>query len=140
MTEDIFKYINLSRIAIYHVPTLITPTIEYVWVVWEDSILCWYISVGVCFRDRNIAILWRLHFATRFCRTFIWSVIRDRRITHWFTVARCSRVNKQLVMVDTRKATWLWICVDLYEWGTMNIALSGYQGRCSAYAFSEMFC
>lgn len=28
--EDIFKYINLSRIAIYHVPTLITPTIEYV--------------------------------------------------------------------------------------------------------------
>lgn len=30
MTEDIFKYINLSRIAIYHVPTLITPTIEYV--------------------------------------------------------------------------------------------------------------
>lgn len=38
MTEDIFKYINLSRIATYHVPTLITPTIEYVWVVWEDSI------------------------------------------------------------------------------------------------------
>lgn len=130
----------MSRIATYHVPTLITPTIEYVWVAWEDSILCWYISVGVCFRDRNIAILWRLHFATRFCRTFIWSVIRDRRITHWFTVERCSRVNKQLVMVDTRKATWLWICVDLYEWGTMNIALSGYQGRCSAYAFSEMFC
>lgn len=57
MTEDIFKYINLSRIATYHVPTLITPTIEYVRVVWVDSILCWYISVGVCFRDRNIAIL-----------------------------------------------------------------------------------
>lgn len=25
----------MSRIATYHVPTLITPTIEYVWVVWE---------------------------------------------------------------------------------------------------------
>lgn len=115
----IFKYINLSRIATYHVPTLITPTIEYVWVVWEDSILCWYISVGVCFGDRNIAILWRLHFATRFCRTFIWSVIRDRRITHglqWRDVQEWINNWLWLIPEKPRDYGYVWIFMNGGQW------------------------